>query len=61
MSVIPKGEIRTKTTLHFDNAPIHNTKAVMGQLEQSELKRMDHPTYSPDLAPCDFFRFGSMK
>jgi hypothetical protein len=22
---------------------------------------MNHPAYSPDLAPCDFFLFGAMK
>ena len=22
---------------------------------------MEHPTYSPDLAPCDFFLFGHLK
>jgi hypothetical protein len=28
---------------------------VMGQLEKLGFKRMEHPAYSPDLAPCDFF------
>jgi hypothetical protein len=27
----------------------------------SELERMEHPLYSPDLTPCDFFLFGSVK
>jgi hypothetical protein len=27
----------------------------------AELERMEHPPYSPDLAPCDFFLFGSVK
>jgi hypothetical protein len=33
----------------------------MGQLEQSGFKRMEHPTYSPDLAPWDLFGFSYMK
>jgi hypothetical protein len=48
-------------TLHFDNAPIRNKGTVMGQLEQSWVKRMGHPPYSTDLATCDFFLFGYMK
>jgi hypothetical protein len=48
-------------TLHFDNAPIHSTRTGMGQLEQSRSKRMEHPPYSPDLAPYDFLLLGYMK
>jgi hypothetical protein len=50
-----------KRTLHFDNTPVHNTRTVMGQLEQSGSKRIEHPPYGPDLAACDFFPFGYMK
>jgi hypothetical protein len=42
-----------KRTLHFDNTPRHNTRTVMGQLEQSGFKRMEHPPYSRNLAPYD--------
>jgi hypothetical protein len=44
-----------KVTLYFDNELIHNTIPTTGQLEQPGFKRMDYPTYGPDLAPCDFF------
>ena len=30
-------------------------------LKISQLFRLEHPTYSPDLAPCDFGLFGTMK
>jgi histone-lysine N-methyltransferase SETMAR len=50
-----------QATLHFDNAPIHNTKLVSGSLDLLGFKRLDHPPYSPDLAPCDFFLFGYVK
>jgi histone-lysine N-methyltransferase SETMAR len=50
-----------KIIVHFDNAPIHNTKIVMEQLQHSGFKKMDHPPYSPDLAPSDFFLFGYLK
>jgi hypothetical protein len=48
-------------SLPFDNAPIHNTRTVTGQLDQSGFTRMEHPAYSPDLAPRDFLFFGHMK
>jgi hypothetical protein len=50
-----------KRTFHFDNAPIHNTRTVMGQLEQSGFKRMGHPPDGPVLAPSDFFLSDYMK
>jgi hypothetical protein len=49
------------STLHFDNAPVHNPRIVMWQLDQSGFKRMEHPAYSPVLASCDFFPFGHLK
>jgi hypothetical protein len=54
----PHGRERT---IYFDSAPIHNTKTVMGQLEQSGLKRMEHSPSRPDLAPSNFFLFCYMK
>jgi hypothetical protein len=50
-----------KMVLHFDNAPIHNTSTVATKLGASGFRRMKHPPYSPDLAPCDFFLFGYLK
>jgi histone-lysine N-methyltransferase SETMAR len=47
--------------VHFDNAPIHNTEAVQECLTDCGFRRMNHPAYSPDLPPCDFFLFGAMK
>jgi hypothetical protein len=48
-------------TAHFDNAPSHCTKEVREAMEGKELLRLEHPAYSPDLAPCDFFLFGYLK
>jgi hypothetical protein len=50
-----------RVVVHFDNALIHNTEAVQECLADCGFKRMNHPAYSPDLAPCDFFLFGAMK
>jgi hypothetical protein len=42
---------KRKSILRFDNAPILNTRTVMGQLAQSGFKRMEPPTCTPNLAP----------
>jgi hypothetical protein len=47
--------------LHFDNAPVRNTDGVRENLASCGFRRMGHPLYSPDLAPCDFSLFGAMK
>jgi histone-lysine N-methyltransferase SETMAR len=50
-----------RCVLHFDNAPAHKTKEVGQCLGHYDLLRFEHPPYSPDLAPCDFFLFGYLK
>lgn len=52
-------KIQTKGTyLHMDNAKPHN---VPEKLRELKIKRLDHPPYSPDIAPSDFFLFGYLK
>ena len=46
---------------HMDNAPCHNSTATKEYLEENKVIRMEHPPYSPDLAPCDFYMFGIIK
>jgi histone-lysine N-methyltransferase SETMAR len=47
-----------RVVLHFDNSPIHGTDTVRDRMAAADLERMEHPPYSPDLAPCDFCLFG---
>ena len=47
--------------LHHDNASAHTANATIQFLESTEVKLMTHPPYSPDLAPCDYFLFPSVK
>jgi transposase len=44
-----------KRTLYLNNALIHDISTGMGQLEQSEFKRVEQPPYSPDLARVTSF------
>jgi hypothetical protein len=50
-----------RVMLHFDSAQIHCTGTVWDRMAAAELERMEHPPYSPDLTPCDFFFFRYVK
>lgn len=59
-------ELRPKSRLstwhfHHDNASAHRASVTQDFLTQSGLTLLDHPPYSPDLAPCDFGLFPLVK
>ena len=41
--------------LLHDNAPSHNATIVQQFLAQPKMTVLDHPLYSPNLAPADYF------
>ena len=47
--------------LHQDNMPAHNALSVKTFLMKYKITVLEHPPYSPDLAPCDFFLFPKIK
>jgi transposase len=47
--------------LHHDNAFAHDVLAVWEFLAEKSIMKLDHPPYSPDLAPCDFWLFPKLK
>ena len=47
--------------LHHDNAPAHTSLVVREFLAKNSITLMEHPPYSPDLAPCDFYLFPKCK
>jgi hypothetical protein len=51
----------TAAHLHIDNAKLHNSRLSLRKIEEYESIRAPQPTYSPDLASCDFFLFGYLK
>lgn len=52
---------KQKVFIHYDNSTVHMTESVKQHLDSSKLSKMDHPAYSPDLAPSDFGLFGTMR
>jgi len=47
--------------LHHDNAPAHMALSVREFLATKQVTVLEHPAYSPDLAPNDFFMFQNIK
>lgn len=47
--------------LHWDNARPHISRETTETLNGLGFKTLAHPPYSPDLAPSDFFLFGTLK
>ncbi len=45
----------------MDNASAHSAKATCDFLMKMGIKTLEHPPYSPDLAPADFFLFPTLK
>ena len=41
--------------LLHDNASSHKTKQVTAYIKDIGMKTLNHPPYSPDLSPCDFW------
>jgi hypothetical protein len=47
--------------IHWDNAPVHTDATVKDWMAARQFKVIEHPPYSPDLAPADFFLFPKVK
>jgi transposase len=47
--------------LYQENAPTHNTLSVKQFLANKNIAVLEHPPYSPDLSPCDFYLFPEIK
>jgi hypothetical protein len=52
---------KEKIIFHQDNAPTHKSVLAMGKLRDLHYKLLEHPPYSPDLAPSDFCLFRKLK
>jgi histone-lysine N-methyltransferase SETMAR len=50
-----------KKIFYQDNAPAHKSVLAMGKLMDMHYELFEHPHYSPDLAPSDFYLFPKLK
>ena len=50
-----------KFPFHQDNTLSHTSAVAMAKIHELRFELLDHPPYSPDLAPSDFFLFPHLK
>jgi histone-lysine N-methyltransferase SETMAR len=55
------GAPNRKLSMHAGHARPRINKITSQFMEQNSMQRASHPTYSPDLAPSDFYLFHSVK
>ena len=51
------GKLWAGVLFHQDNAPAHKAAVAMAAIQETGFELLDHPPYSPDLAPSDFYLF----
>lgn len=56
-----RGMRQKNPILLIDNAPIHNDQRVIDILSKKNFEILEHPPYSPDLAPSDYYLFKFLK
>ena len=47
--------------MHWDNARPHISAETTNLFASLRITTLPHPSYSPDVAPCDFYLFGYLK
>jgi histone-lysine N-methyltransferase SETMAR len=57
----PSLKNKKKIIFHQDNAPAHKSVLEMGKLRDLHYELLEHPPYSPDLAPSHFYLFLKLK
>lgn len=56
-----RGKLTKGVLLLHDNAPVHKSRVALAALHKVGFEIVNHPPYSPDLAPSDYFLFPKMK
>jgi len=56
-----RGKLRRGVLFHQDNAPAHTSSQAMTAIRNAGFELLRHPSYSPDLAPSDFYLFPKLK
>lgn len=56
-----RGKLSKGVLFLQDNAPAHKSHVVMQKIRDLGLELLEHPPYSPDLAPSDYYLFPQLK
>ena len=47
--------------LQCGNAPVHKSNVAQAAIRQTSFTELNHPAYSPDIAPTDYHMFSHLK
>jgi histone-lysine N-methyltransferase SETMAR len=56
-----RGKVSHGVLLLHDNAPVHKSNIVQAAIRQAGFVELNHPAYSPDIAPTDYHLFSHLK
>jgi histone-lysine N-methyltransferase SETMAR len=56
-----RGKLSRGILLLQDNAPVHTAQVAKRAVRDMGFEELNHPPYSPDLAPSDFYLFKDLK
>ncbi|XP_047987147.1 histone-lysine N-methyltransferase SETMAR-like [Leguminivora glycinivorella] len=56
-----RGMLSKGVRLLHDNAPVHTASVVQIAMKDLGFEQLDHPPYSPDIAPSDYYLFRDLK
>ena len=55
------GKLAAGVLLLHDNAPLHKSRVAQAAIRECKFEQLNHPPYSPDLAPSDYYLFRNLK
>ncbi|XP_046354018.2 histone-lysine N-methyltransferase SETMAR-like [Haliotis rufescens] len=56
-----RGMLTAGVLLLHDNAPVHKSRVAQAAIRECKFEHLNHPPYSPDLAPSDYYLFRNLK
>lgn len=56
-----RGKLAKGVLFLQDNAPVHTARVARRALGETGFEEINHPPYSPDLAPSGYFIFSNLK
>jgi len=56
-----RGKLSADVLLLHENAPLHLSAKSQAVIRQYRFQQLNHPPYTPDLAPSDYFLFRVIK
>ena len=55
------GKLAAGVLLLHDNAPVLKSRVAQAAIRECKFEQLNHPPYSPDLAPSDYYLFQNLK